>query len=159
MTEPNKTLAAGGASPSSDGLGHHQRSDVVPGVMHCARCNLRLVRKNLYVNSGTIGPGDSNTELCPNGCGPLWPVTWEQEAREAWKIAEQFFDRARKTEDALRELVTLKDIKDECLRRRQRRPLSIKRVYPQDLLDAEADYRRRKPIAWQAARDILGPNA
>jgi len=53
------------------------------------------------------------------------------------------------------ELVALKDIKDECLRRRQRRPCSITRKFPQDLLDAEADYNRRKPLAWAAARAAL----
>lgn len=59
-------------------------ANFVPGVMHCAKCSFRLVRQNLYMQSGTIGPGDNKTEPCPNGCGPLWPVTWEQEARECW---------------------------------------------------------------------------
>lgn len=137
-----------------------RRADVVPGVMHCARCKFRLQRVNLYVNVGTVGAGDNDTEPCPNGCGPLWPVTWEQEAREGYKLAEDLFERAKRAEDALRELVTLKDIKDECLRRRQRRPCSVTRVFPQDLLDAEADYKQRKPKAWDAARAVLlGPNA
>ena len=66
--------------------------------------------------------------------------------------------RAKQAEDALRELVTLKDIKDECRRRRQRRPCSVTRVFPQDLLDAEADYKARKPRAWHTARVVLlGP--
>lgn len=25
--------------------------------------------------------GETHTEPCPNGCGPLWPQTWEQNAR------------------------------------------------------------------------------
>ncbi|MDM4768651.1 hypothetical protein [Solimonas sp. SE-A11] len=60
----------------------------VPGEMHCAKCRFSLTRTNLYLGSGTVGPGDSKTEPCPNGCGPLWPVTWEQSAREAWKRCE-----------------------------------------------------------------------
>ena len=54
---------------------------LVPGTLECAKCKFHLVRANLYVQSGTIGPGDSKTEPCPNGCGPLWPVTWEQQAK------------------------------------------------------------------------------
>lgn len=66
--------------------------------------------------------------------------------------------RAKQAEDALRELVALKDIKDECLRRRQRRPCSVTRIFLQDLLDAEADYKACRPKAWHAARAaLLGP--
>lgn len=70
------------------------RPELVPGVMRCAKCNLVLHRTNLYVHSGTTGPGDNTTEPCPNGCGPLWPVTWEQWGREAQKTAERLFDEA-----------------------------------------------------------------
>lgn len=66
-----------------------QRSDVVPGVMHCARCKFRLNRVNLNVNVGTVTAGGTETEPCPNGCGPLWPVSWEQEARECWGLLEE----------------------------------------------------------------------
>lgn len=64
----------------------HKAGNLVPGVMHCAKCKLRLHRTTLYMGSGTTGAGDSKTEPCPNGCGPLWPVTWEQEAREAMAL-------------------------------------------------------------------------
>lgn len=66
---------------------------VVPGVMRCAKCEFRLQRVNLYVGNGTVGAGDNRTEPCPNGCGPLWPVTWEQEARECWKLLVQQHER------------------------------------------------------------------
>lgn len=65
----------------------------VPGVMHCAKCHFRLVRTNLYVRNGTTGAGDNKTEPCLNGCGPLWPVTWEQEARECWQRLEQMAEQ------------------------------------------------------------------
>lgn len=52
---------------------------LLPGVMRCAKCDFRLIRHNVYAASGTITAGDSNTEPCPNGCGPLWPVTEREE--------------------------------------------------------------------------------
>lgn len=87
MTTDNKTLAdvqPGGRVRLGD-----QRSDLVPGIVRCAKCTFQLHRTNLYVQSGTVGAGDSKTEPCPNGCGPLWPVTWETWAREGWAEAER----------------------------------------------------------------------
>jgi hypothetical protein len=66
---------------------------IVPGVLRCAKCDYELMKTNLYFNYGTVGPGDSETEPCPNGCGPLWPVTWHAWAitgfAEAAKAVEQ----------------------------------------------------------------------
>lgn len=130
-------------------------SDLVPGAMACARCKFRLQRMVMNAATGAVGAQDSSEpERCPNGCGPMWPVTWEQEAHELGSRLEHFFDRAVAAEAALTELVALKDIKDACLRRRQRRPLSVTRDYPDDLLEAEADYNRRKPAAWATARRV-----
>lgn len=71
-------------------------TSIVPGVMHCAKCDFRLVRKNLYVLDGTVGAGGSEPEPCPNGCGTqLAPVTWEQDAREAWKRLEDMVEQAQ----------------------------------------------------------------
>ena len=64
-------------------------ANLVPGVMRCAKCSFQLHRNTIYLGSGTIGPGDSKTGPCPNGCGPLWPVTWEQWATEGWEYAEK----------------------------------------------------------------------
>lgn len=65
------------------------RSDLVPGIVRCAKCQFQLVRSNLNMHDGTVTAGDSKTEPCPNGCGPLWPVTWETWAREGWAEAER----------------------------------------------------------------------
>jgi hypothetical protein len=65
------------------------RSDLVPGLMHCAKCKFQLQRRSLYMQSGTVGDGTSETEPCANGCGPLWPVTWKQYAEENAAIAER----------------------------------------------------------------------
>jgi hypothetical protein len=95
-----------------------ERRDLVPGKMHCARCKFSLIRKNLYVNSGTVGAGSNETEPCPNGCGPLWPVTWEQEAREGYEFIEKLFERAKTAEDALAALSRPADVRmaaiEEC---------------------------------------------
>ena len=81
------------------------RSDgIVPGRMHCARCKFVLSRVNLYVSTGQVGAGDNATEPCPNGCGPLWPVTWEQEARSGYEISEQLLQRAVAAEERLARL-------------------------------------------------------
>lgn len=69
--------------------GELARAKYIPGVMRCAKCAFRLVRTILYMGSGTAGPGGNETEPCPNGCGPLWPVTWEEDAREGWREAER----------------------------------------------------------------------
>lgn len=78
--------------------------DVVPGRMRCAKCQFELTRVTLCVSTGEAGAGGNETEPCPNGCGPLWPVTWEQEARSCWKTSEALFDRAKAAEDALEAL-------------------------------------------------------
>lgn len=108
-------LPIGGAfSPASQPMSRDveqpkPRTDVVPGKVHCSACGFTLFRTNLYVNSGTTGPGDERTEPCPNDGNPLLPVTWEQEAREGWKVCEQMFDRAVSAEKALvASLATLK---------------------------------------------------
>ncbi len=43
---------------------------VRPNVMRCAKCKLRVT-------------GALSTALCPNGCGPLWAVTWKEECQAA----------------------------------------------------------------------------
>lgn len=87
MSNDNKTLAD--AQPGGRVRLGDQRSDLVPGIVRCAKCAFQLHRTNLYLQSGTVGAGDSKTEPCPNGCGPLWPVTWETWAREGWAEAER----------------------------------------------------------------------
>lgn len=52
-----------------------RRPDLVPGKMRCAKCKFGLTRVTLYTGNGAVGAGGNETEPCPNGCGPLWPVT------------------------------------------------------------------------------------
>lgn len=131
--------------------------DVVPGKVQCAKCGFSLQRINLYMMSGTTGAGGEETEPCPNDGTPLLPVTWEQEAREAWKMGEEQFDRAHALEAAGAELVACKDLKDEESRLRQRRDVAISRNREATaVVDVmRDDYNRRKPLAWAAMRALL----
>lgn len=79
-------------------------TNLVPGVMRCAKCNFQLVRITLAVNVGKAIAGDSHTEPCPNGCGPLWPVTWEQYAGQMQEAAELMAERAIAAEKKLEAL-------------------------------------------------------
>ncbi|MBV8060796.1 MAG: hypothetical protein JO253_04640 [Alphaproteobacteria bacterium] len=94
-SQPAKPAEVGGVA--SDG----KRSDLVPGKMHCARCAFSLLRNKLNLADGEVYAGTNETERCPNGCGPLWPMTWEQEARDGYKLMEELFERATKAEAAL----------------------------------------------------------
>jgi len=73
-------------------------SNVVPGNVRCAKCKFILTRTNLYMRDGITGPGDNKTEPCPNGCGPLWPMTWQQLAEHQDKVILQWADRAHTAE-------------------------------------------------------------
>jgi len=67
------------------------QAEKVPGAMRCAKCNFRLQRNVIYTSTGNIGAGTSETEPCPNGCGPLWPITWKEDAIESAEQAEKWF--------------------------------------------------------------------
>ncbi|MFI8981472.1 hypothetical protein [Ectopseudomonas khazarica] len=67
----------------------------IPGQMHCAKCKFQLTKKVLCMGSGTIGAGDNKTGPCPNGCGPLWPVTWKQADQENQEIIGRLCDEQR----------------------------------------------------------------
>ncbi len=76
-------------------------SNFVPGRMGCAKCTFELTKITLSMADGEMYAAKHQSEACPNGCGPLHAVTWEQEARSGWKANEALFDRAKAAEDAL----------------------------------------------------------
>lgn len=65
---------------------------IAPGIMRCAGCGFVLTKNSINMVAGTITAGDSKTEPCPNGCGPLWPVTWKEQAIEMRDSSEQWFE-------------------------------------------------------------------
>lgn len=86
-------LASHGQAPATQQAVEVRRAELVPGVMHCAKCKFQLNRVTLCVSDGNAYAGNNKTEPCPNGCGPLWPVTWEQEAKNCWKALEEMHER------------------------------------------------------------------
>ena len=77
---------------------------VVPGKMRCAKCGFVLQRVVLNVTSDTVSAGDNKTEACPNGCGPLWPVNWEQYAKEKYEMAVSYSEEAEGLRERIAEL-------------------------------------------------------
>jgi hypothetical protein len=71
---------------------------LLPGVMRCAKCDLRLLRTNLNLASGTATAGHSKTGPCPNGCRPLWPVTEREERKELQVLVDKYHDRIAELE-------------------------------------------------------------
>lgn len=53
----------------------HRERSLATGVLHCAKCSLHAT---------LVGKAYSQAkeEGCPNGCGPLWPLTWEQHVQK-----------------------------------------------------------------------------
>ncbi|MFZ4167612.1 DUF551 domain-containing protein [Enterobacter ludwigii] len=79
-------------------------SVIAPGKMRCAGCGFVLTKNNINMNAGTITAGDSKTEPCPNGCGPLWPVTWKEQAIEMRDSSEQWFEELQEARKRIAEL-------------------------------------------------------
>lgn len=64
-----------------------EAAQYVPGLYRCAKCFFVLLSKKLYVKSGTVGPNEKSDD-CPNGCGPLWRVTWKERAEQLRQTCE-----------------------------------------------------------------------
>lgn len=76
----------------TDRIAELESSVIAPGIMRCAKCSFVLTKNSINMSAGTITAGDSKSEPCPNGCGPLWPVTWREKALQARDDSEQWFD-------------------------------------------------------------------
>lgn len=77
---------------------------IAPGIMRCAGCGFVLTKNSINMVAGTITAGDSKTEPCPNGCGPLWPVTWKEQAIEMRDSSEQWFEELQEARQRIAEL-------------------------------------------------------
>lgn len=75
--------------------------DYVPNMLRCAKCNFELERFTMNANTGAVGIGTNAPDRCPNGCGPLWRVTWEQEARYLGQRMNEWAERAIAAEKKL----------------------------------------------------------
>lgn len=81
-----------------------ESSVIAPGIMRCAKCEFVLTKNNLNLAAGTITAGDSKTEPCPNGCGPLWSVTWREQAIQSRDDSEQWFEELQAAKSRVSEL-------------------------------------------------------
>lgn len=81
-----------------------ESSVIAPGIMRCAKCSFVLTKNSINMSAGTITAGDSKSEPCPNGCGPLWPVTWREKALQARDDSEQWFEDFQTAKKRIAEL-------------------------------------------------------
>lgn len=88
-----------------------QSDAIAPGIMRCAGCGFVLTKNNINMASGTITAGDSKTEPCPNGCGPLWLVTWKEQALQMRDDSESWF---LELQDAKKRIAELQISRDKC---------------------------------------------
>ncbi len=72
-----------------------------PGVMRCAKCEFQLLKSVINMSSGSVTPGNSDPEKCPNGCGPLWRVSWEEYANQHYEAAEKYFLEAKELRERI----------------------------------------------------------
>lgn len=77
----------------------------VPGQWRCPKCDFRLSQMTLYAANGAVGPNDTPGEKCPNCNGPLWRVSAMDDRNEAFKCANDTFDRLAAAQRALQTAV------------------------------------------------------
>lgn len=68
----------------------------VPGQWRCAKC--KFVCQKMTLNANTLAVGvqaDTKTEVCPNGCGPLWPATERDAGNELADRIIEALDREK----------------------------------------------------------------
>ncbi|EBY0917186.1 TPA: ead/Ea22-like family protein [Salmonella enterica subsp. enterica] len=85
-------------------VAEQQSAIIAPGIMRCAGCGFVLTKNNINMTTGTITARDSKTEPCPNGCGPLWPVTWKEQAIQMRDDSEQWFLELQQAKNRIAEL-------------------------------------------------------
>ncbi len=98
-------------------IAEQQSAIIAPGIMRCAGCGFVLTKNSINMVAGTITAGDSKTEPCPNGCGPLWPVTWKEQAIQMRDDSEQWFLELQQAKNRIAELEAreIKPAKGEVL--------------------------------------------
>lgn len=85
-------------------IAEQQSAIIAPGIMRCAGCGFVLTKNSINMAAGTITAGDSKSEPCPNGCGPLWPVTWKEQALQMRDDSEKWFEELQEANRRIAEL-------------------------------------------------------
>lgn len=52
-----------------------ESSGIASGILRCTECSFVQTKNNISITPDAIVIGNSKPEPCPNGCGPLQPVT------------------------------------------------------------------------------------
>ncbi|MBF8421002.1 hypothetical protein [Klebsiella pneumoniae] len=58
-------------------IGELESSSIADGILSCSKCSFVQTKNIISIAADTIVIGNSKPEPCPNGCGPLQPVTWK----------------------------------------------------------------------------------
>ncbi|HCR3328029.1 TPA: hypothetical protein ON529_002775 [Citrobacter freundii] len=85
-------------------IAEQQSAIIAPGIMRCAGCGFVLTKNSINMAAGTITAGDSKSEPCPNGCGPLWPVTWKEHSLQMRDDSERWFLEWQQAKNRIAEL-------------------------------------------------------
>ncbi|HFZ0536208.1 TPA: hypothetical protein ACIJO6_001536 [Klebsiella aerogenes] len=54
-----------------------ESSGIASGILRCTECSFVQTKNIISITPDAIVIGNSKPEPCPNGCGPLQPVTWK----------------------------------------------------------------------------------
>ena len=73
----------------------------VPGMQRCAKCGFVHTHMILDAQSGAVGSGETTPSSCPNGCGPLWPVTERQSGDELAERLEALIPESNRVRETL----------------------------------------------------------
>ncbi len=79
LREQGANIAADAVEKLSN---HFRQNTHRASVLRCGKCKLRVV-------------GSSTPAACPDGCGPLWPVTWQEECLAAERDLGQYVEAAK----------------------------------------------------------------
>ncbi len=83
-----------------------ERCKYVPGQLRCKKCGCSVVSRILSMKSGTVGI-DSKPKDCPNGCGPMWKISWPDHFKDYAKGMDKILDKERAKSKKLDEEVQI----------------------------------------------------
>lgn len=81
----------------------------IPGIFRCAKCDLDLVSTNLHVPGGGMSANDK-PQRCPNGCGPLWRVTYKEHYHRGDETIDRLHDMCGEYEAKIANMVDKNEI-------------------------------------------------
>lgn len=80
-----------------------EEDQYIPGIHRCAKCKFRLISQSIDVKTGTIGANDKPSD-CPNGCGPMWRVTYKESYKDEGKSADHLHHLLDNRDNEIKEL-------------------------------------------------------